>query len=340
MNLKFIETDVSSFVKMLEFECDEIELKSSIEFIREKKSQLNGWISEYGSLILRNFGKYTPEDLSLILNEFDMKETTYLGGMGPRTKLGSRVYTASDVSNRWEIKHHQEMAYQKEFPDWLMFYCKTPPLVRGETYITGIRNITNELQIPLVEKFEKHGLLYTAYYHDQARSVREKFKKVIPIYNPTWQKSFGSNSRTKVNAECKKRGLTTTWMKNGDLKTSSILPAFRDHPITNEKLWFNSATAIHFNKQSQKTDYGDLAYYIYTILYPDKGKLPMNVYFGDGSDIKYSELESIYKLYQENTYKHCWKEGDLIIIDNRLVAHGRNTFRGEREIWASLMASK
>ena len=60
--------------------------------------------------------------------------------------------------------------------------------------------------------------------------------------------------------------------------------------------------------------------------------LPYNTYYGDGSPIEDSVVEEIRNAYRHETVSFPWEKGDLLMMDNMLVAHGRNPFSGARKI--------
>ena len=60
--------------------------------------------------------------------------------------------------------------------------------------------------------------------------------------------------------------------------------------------------------------------------------LPRNAFYGDGSKIEASVLEEINEIYQQETVTFPWQEGDILMLDNMLVAHGRKPFIGPRKV--------
>jgi len=60
--------------------------------------------------------------------------------------------------------------------------------------------------------------------------------------------------------------------------------------------------------------------------------LPRNVYYGDGSTIEDSILDEVRGVLDEESILFEWQEGDFLMLDNMLAAHGRSTFKGERKI--------
>jgi alpha-ketoglutarate-dependent taurine dioxygenase len=61
------------------------------------------------------------------------------------------------------------------------------------------------------------------------------------------------------------------------------------------------------------------------------------IYFGDGSDIPMSTKENVLKVIDSHTWTFEWQRRDVLIIDNLLYWHGRNSFKGKRKILAGLI---
>ena len=64
--------------------------------------------------------------------------------------------------------------------------------------------------------------------------------------------------------------------------------------------------------------------------------LPRNVYYGDGSPIEDSVMEYLSDLYGKLAVSFPWREHDVLMLNNMLVAHSRNSFVGERKIVVAL----
>ena len=64
--------------------------------------------------------------------------------------------------------------------------------------------------------------------------------------------------------------------------------------------------------------------------------LPRNVYYGDGSPIENSVMEYLSDLYGKLAVSFAWRERDVLMLNNMLVAHSRNSFVGERKIVVAL----
>jgi alpha-ketoglutarate-dependent taurine dioxygenase len=60
--------------------------------------------------------------------------------------------------------------------------------------------------------------------------------------------------------------------------------------------------------------------------------LPFNTYYGDGSPIESWILDEFRDAYQQEKIAFTWQEGDILLLDNMSVCHGRAPYSGERKI--------
>jgi hypothetical protein len=61
-----------------------------------------------------------------------------------------------------------------------------------------------------------------------------------------------------------------------------------------------------------------------------------NIFFGDGSTIPIKDMKIVIKLADQLTFDLEWETGDIALIDNYLVMHGRRPYKGDRRVLASL----
>jgi hypothetical protein len=101
------------------------------------------------------------------------------------------------------------------------------------------------------------------------------------------------------------------------------------HPQTGEPVWFNHATFFHVSTLPEAVREGLAAGLA-------EEDLPANTYYGDGSPIEPETLEHLRAAYREETVLFPWRQGDLLMLDNMLVAHGRSPFRGPRKILVAM----
>jgi len=59
--------------------------------------------------------------------------------------------------------------------------------------------------------------------------------------------------------------------------------------------------------------------------------LPRNTFYGDGQPIEIEVLNHIREVYNQEKIKFQWQKGDIMMLDNILTAHARETLqRGKK----------
>ena len=68
-------------------------------------------------------------------------------------------------------------------------------------------------------------------------------------------------------------------------------------------------------------------------------EFPRNAYYGDGSPIETSVIAEIREAYRQAAVTFSWRRGDILMVDNMRVAHGRAPFVGPRKILVAMSGS-
>ena len=131
---------------------------------------------------------------------------------------------------------------------------------------------------------------------------------------------------------------------NGNLlRVTQRIPSFKKHSITGETVWANHSDVFHTSQA--KGEYSYIAkktgkifdYFLWVFLIvltwlrviliaPENQA--MNSTFGDHTVIQDIEQEQVRKTIWKNMVIYQWKQGDIIILDNQRVSHGRLPFTG------------
>ena len=140
-----------------------------------------------------------------------------------------------------------------------------------------------------------------------------------------WQQVFQTESRAEVEGFCRRAGIAYEWNGRNGLRTRQRCQAVAAHPETGEMVWFNQAHLFHISNLESS---------IRTSLLEEfrEEDLPRNAYHADGSPLDASMLEEIRHAYRQEAISFAWQEGDVLLLDNMLAAHGRAPFAGNRKV--------
>jgi hypothetical protein len=94
-------------------------------------------------------------------------------------------------------------------------------------------------------------------------------------------------------------------------------------------VWFNQAHAFHAASLDPSVREALLAE-------KTEEEFPRNACYGDGTRIDDSVIEEIRQAYKTAAVTFDWQSGDILMIENMLVAHGRAPFTGARRILVAM----
>ena len=94
-------------------------------------------------------------------------------------------------------------------------------------------------------------------------------------------------------------------------------------------VWFNHVAFWHISSLEPQLREAMFALF-------GEDNLAYNMYYGDGTRIEDSIIAEINEAYRQETIKFPWQHGDVLMLDNMLVAHGRSPFVGPRKILVAM----
>jgi alpha-ketoglutarate-dependent taurine dioxygenase len=269
---------------------------------------------KHGAILFRGFNVTT----ALAFEKFGLAVCSELfneNGEHPRENLSGSVYTPVFYPANSKLLWHNENSFNYCWPLKILFGCCQPAQEGGETPIVDSRKIYNLIKPDIKQKFIDKQVMYVRNYGNGL--------------GLDWQKVFQTNSKLELENLFRKNLIDWEWKKNGNLRTVSIRPAVVKHPATGEISWFNQAQHWHIACLEAQVRESLLSSF-------KEEDLPRNCYYGDGTTIEDSVMAHICDVYQHLEVSFPWQQGDILLLDNLLTAHGRNPFVGERQLLVAM----
>jgi hypothetical protein len=288
------------------------------DWMRREASHLDDVLAASGAILIRGSSVAAVKDFEAICRILTPELLSYVGGGSPRTRLGGKVYTSTEYAASAHVPLHIEGAYLSRLPLRVWFCCTVPPSDGGQTPLGDMRRVRSRLPDNLVERFCEKGVLYVTNLHSGRG------------FGKSWQQTYQTENRAEVDAILVAHDQKHEWMKDGGLRVFARGPAFRPYSRTGEAIWVNQAVNWHPAHLGGETWKGLLK------LFGDPVAFPKMAFYGDGTSIDPEDIATIAAalLAEEQVFE--WQKGDILLIDNEVIAHGRQPFSGPRSIMVAL----
>jgi alpha-ketoglutarate-dependent taurine dioxygenase len=305
---------------------------AAVAWFAEHAEVFEDLLAHYGAFVLRGFPIEGTDGFADLVGHYPPHTLGYSGGATPRDQLGRNVYEATQVPAAVDIKLHQEMAYLKDYPAKLAFYCHIPADSGGETIIGDMRQFMAMLEDRFLSELEARRLTYHRNF--RASDVPHGSDDHPEIYHATLRQGFFSDDRQQIEADCWRLGMEFEWMPDGSLSTRLHKEAFATHPRRGDRVYFN-----HILTQIMDPGWLGPGYDAYLDLYDRANRpRPYHVTYGDGSAINEADYRAVADGLSKVVVSFPWRRGDVMVIDNIYTAHGRNPYTGHRDVQVALLA--
>ena len=290
-------------------------LDDACQWIAANASSLVGQAAEHGAILFRGFPLHTAEDFDRFVSAFGLPNFPYSESLSNAVRVNRtpRVFTANEAPPTVDILFHHEMAQTPVYPARLFFFCEQPaesggatPLCRSDVLWQRIEQRSPEFARNCVEK----GLVYS--------HVMPNGDDPQSGMGRSWQTTLRATNPADAESRLQSLGYHWQWLDNGCLRaTTPVLPAVHLLP-SGRRSFFNQLIAAYQGWKDSRND-------------PSK-----SITFGDGSALDREAALLAASMAAELAFDIDWRRGDVALLDNFVVMHGRRTFRGTRKVLASL----
>jgi alpha-ketoglutarate-dependent taurine dioxygenase len=251
-------------------------------------------LNKTGAVICRGYLE-SMEDFIEFSDRFTRNFVPYVGGANNGRALvraNSSVYTVTEPSMKTPLPLHSEMYYTPNPPDLVWFYCITPAAANGETTLCDGRKILAELSPATRREFEDREVIY-----------RRNFAPSV------WRHVYQTDKIDDVEAFCQANQLALTVHADGGISTvyrdSAIVRSPDGDAFVNSVLNFAAHEYLAGSSESQ-------------------------VRWSNNEEIGRAILMEVKTVSDRLTVAHAWQPGEVIVIDNARVMHGRRAFNDDQ----------
>lgn len=279
-------------------------------FISQNKLRIESSLGDVGAVLFSGFAVDSIDQFHKGVMALGQELMNYEFASTPRTEVDNKVYTSTEYPSDQHIPMHNEMSYTDQWPNKVWFYCEQPSLTGGETPIVDSREVYRRMPEHIKQSFEQSGIRYIRNYRDSID---------IP-----WQKVFNTSDPAVVEEYCKSRNIHCEWKKDR-LHTWQNAQASMVDDETGETVWFNQAHLFHYSTLEKSVKDSLIKMF-------SEEDMPRNSCLGDANNISEQDIQSIQDIYNSLKIPIAWKKNDVLLLNNVLVAHGRNPYTGSRKV--------
>jgi alpha-ketoglutarate-dependent taurine dioxygenase len=301
-----------------------------IGWCRNNMNHLTDLLDRAGAILFRGFASTDPAAFAAFATLLPAHRGGYVAGTAPRSAFNTNVYEATQVPAPYQIWLHQEKSYMKDYPARIAFYCHEVARSGGETIIGDMRQLLAELPPALVERFNAKGILYRRNFVANGESVNPAFAP-IKLLHRSWAEAFSTSDEVEVERLCRAAQADFEWLPDGSLTVAYLADAIITHPRSGAHVWFNQAASLHMNERVLGPAFAEVQRH-----YAGGKVLPYDIRYGDGSPVTLDDLLPVYEAMERVTVSRPWRVGEILLLDNISIAHGRNPYEGRRDVRVAL----
>jgi len=317
----------------------ETSVSSLIKWIKENQQQVREQVDLQGGVIFKGFSIGSAAEFEQVAKAFDPS----LSNLNPfdaiictwPTQYTYEVASPSIKKSIYPLSFHNEDSFLPRVPTTIMFYASEPAPVGGETLLVDSRKVYESLPDKIKKKFiskyiQSKLILPEAVFLANSRVPKNRNNIEIAA------KAFGAEKVVRLPGKMLQFEFTTpTIIKHNS--TFIWFNVLHQTSLINQaiNIWqaYNCIRKGFLNKIRSYLLIGALlirAGKTFVLKSFSKDK-EMHAYsLANGEKVSMLELIQINIAYWKNAIAIPLQKGDLVLLDNRLVAHGRMPYAGRR----------
>lgn len=306
--------------------------EKDIVLINKHQEELQKLVSHHGSILFRNFGVSSADEFSAVVSACLHQDAMNYIGEGSRTKITSKVYTSTEAPEWSHIPLHNELSCTTHPPQYICFYCDVAPTPgSGQTLLGTTEEITQAfLQRPCIwNLFFGRNLKYISRHPTDGNF----FSRVNQTHK-SWQQSFETTDPADVGRICQEQGFDCEWDDDWITVIRTAPAILGPDEDFNHPYWYNQA---HLYDANPRIRGGWVNHILASLLYMNDSTKQYEILFEDGSHIPREVIYEIYDVLDEKTIRFDWQQGDVLLLDNKKMLHGRAPYTGPRRILVTMI---
>jgi len=286
------------------------DMSSVMDWLLVESASFKNQLATNGALLFRGFPVKTAKDFDAFSSTFGYKDFTYQDSLSNAVRINHtpRVFTANEAPPEVEIFLHHEMAQTPISPEKIFFCCLSAaeqggatPVCRSDLLYAAFKERHPDWAV----QFASLGLKYMMHMPamDNAASGQGR----------SWRSTLSVETVFQAEEKLSALGYSWQWQEDKSLVTRTpVLPAVKKLPDGSES-FYNQVIAAY--RGWSRTD-------------KSKGEV---LTFGNDETIPKGLLTALLSLAEEFTVPLAWQDGDVALVDNHRVMHGRYPYSGSRK---------
>jgi hypothetical protein len=279
------------------------------EWVRQNRVAINKSLKQTGAVLLRGLAMQDPDHFEKFVVAYGLPVFPYRESLSNAVRVNhsERVFTANEAPSQVEIYLHHEMAQTPVSPSVLFFCCISAaeqggatPLCRSDQLFEAFKLSHPKWTEQLVSKGLRYVTRMPAVSDESSGQGR------------SWYNTLNVSDKDEVEKKLTAMGYEYSWQNNGGLETlSPLLPGVVE--LTNGgQSFYHQLIAAYRGWPGVREN-------------PASG-----VMFGDKTEIPVGLLESLSSMAEDYTTDLHWADGEIAMLNNRMIMHGRRPYSGNR----------